>query len=95
MMLSPQGAKSIFGNEILIENKSVKNKLELLGKDEKKKFGKKKEYKKDENLINIFDLIFKIGSINAFFPSQANKDVRNNIKCRFHPLSHILKELPG
>ena len=55
---------TIFGNEILIENKSVKNKLELLGKDEKKKFGKKKEYKKDENLINIFDLIFKIGSIN-------------------------------
>jgi hypothetical protein len=56
--------KFIFGNEILIENMPEKNYLDNLGKEEKLKKGRK-IIKEDhyENKINIFNSIFKIGSL--------------------------------
>ena len=56
--------KFIFGNEILIENIPEKNYLDNLGKKEKLNKGKKiiKEVHY-ENKINIFNSIFKIGSL--------------------------------
>ena len=56
--------KNIFGNEILIENMPEKNVLDYLGKKNKVKLGKK-IIKEDhyENKINIFNSIFKIGSL--------------------------------
>ena len=59
---------NIFGNEILLENKMGKNQLDCLGKE---KNNEKNQIKKSEkngdsqdNQINIFNLIFKIGGLS-------------------------------
>ena len=56
---------NIFGNEIIIEKKKGNNKLNLLGNGkENKKTGKKLKVEDSENIINIFNLIFKISNLN-------------------------------
>ena len=56
---------NIFGNEIIIEKKIGNNKINLLGNEkEDKKTQKKLILKNNDNSINIFNLIFKIGNLN-------------------------------